>query len=263
MILQTTGWAQEEFGQIQLGDKRRVKRLIRLATERTAQPSASIPQSCGSFSATKAAYRLCANEEVSREEILLSHRRVTLSRLAPEKIILAVQDTTQLDYSSHPATTGLGILHDAEHRGLLLHTTLAVTPQRVPLGLLDQQVWVRPAADLGKRHRCRSQTVAEKESQKWLTSLEATAAVQQELLQTPLVSVGDREADFYDLFMQAQALHQDVLVRAARDRAGGPCRGTPVGLSGESAGSRQPDGDHPAPGEPDRPTTARRRGSPS
>jgi hypothetical protein len=179
-----------------------------------------LSQACGSAAATKAAYRFYANEAIDSDQILASHRQATQQRLeqAQEQVVLAVQDTTQLDYTAHPATTGLGVLNDEAHQGLLMHTTLAVTPQRVPLGILDQQVWTRSAADLGKRHERKHRSIQEKESQKWLTSLESTATLQAQLPQTRLVSVGDREADVYDLFLQAQARHQDVLVRAAWDR---------------------------------------------
>jgi len=149
---------------------------------------------------------------------LTSHCEVTKGRLAKEKVVLAVQDTTQLDYTDHPSTSGLGVLHDESHYGLLMHTTLAVTPQRVPLGIIDQQVWARPAEEFGKKHKRKSRRIDQKESQKWLTSLEATARLQEQLPQTHIVSIGDREADIYDLFMKAESLKQDILVRASWDR---------------------------------------------
>jgi len=102
-----------------------------------------------------------------------------------------------------------------------MHTTLAVTPQRVPLGLLDQQVWTRPAETLGRKPHHDTRRIGEKESQKWLISLEMTAKAQAHLPNTTLVSVGDREADIYDLFdlfLLAHKLQQDVLVRGAWDR---------------------------------------------
>lgn len=211
-------WAEAEFGQAELGDARRTQRLIKLASQRGAQPNASIPQECGDKAATKAAYRFYENSEISHGAILRSHQQATCERLRAERIVLAVQDTTDLNYTAHPATTGLGILNDANHHGLLVHTTLAVTPQRVPLGILDQQVWGRPETDLGKRHQRKKRPISEKESQKWLSSLEAIAHLQAQLPETHLISVGDREADVYDLFLQAQTLKQDVVVRAAWDR---------------------------------------------
>lgn len=236
MNTETTSWVQTELAQAKLGDARpprrtrRTKRLVQLAERRGAQPNASIPQACGNAAATKAAYRFYDNEDIPASEILVSHGKATQKRLAQERVVLAIQDTTQLDYTHHPATTGpprrtgLGVLNDEAHQGLLTHTTLAVTPQRVPLGVIQQQVWARSAEELGQRHKRKSRPISEKESQKWLTSpprrtsLETTAELQKQLPQTHIVSVGDREADIYDLFLQAQELRQDVLVRAAWDR---------------------------------------------
>jgi hypothetical protein len=214
----TQSWAEQEFGNADLGDSRRTQRLIQLAEQRGNQPNASITQSCGSNAAAKAAYRFYENEAISMPAILSSHEQATERRMSQESVVLAVQDTTQLDYSNHPATEGLGTLHKKEQRGMLMHTTLAVTPERVPLGIIHQQIWTRPVEEYGKKHKRKQLPIQEKESQKWLTSLEATCQMQKRLPNTRIVSVGDREADVYELFALSHQLSQDVLVRAAWDR---------------------------------------------
>ena len=88
----------------------------------------------------EAAYRFFDNAAIDPQNLLDSHVDATLTRLAPVPLVLAVQDTTELDWTAHPATTGLGPLGHSAHRGLLVHTTLAFTPERVPLGVLAQQV---------------------------------------------------------------------------------------------------------------------------
>jgi hypothetical protein len=129
-----------------------------------------------------------------------------------------VQDTTQVDLSHHPHTAGVGYVQDLKHTGFLLHSTLMVTPQREPLGLIQQQVWVRDPVNFKKRAKRHVLATAEKESQKWLTSLQAVAASQKELPETQLVSVGDSEADVYALFAEGERLGQAFLVRGCRDR---------------------------------------------
>jgi hypothetical protein len=198
-----------------LGDYRRTQRLIQLAEQRGSQPNASITQSCGDKASAKAAYRFYENEAISTTAILSSHQQATQTRISQESVVLAVQDTTQLDYTHHPATEGLGTLHSKKQQGMLMHTTLAVTPERVPLGIIHQQIWTRPAEHFGKKHKRKQLPIQEKESQKWLTSLEATSQMQKQLPQTRIVSVGDREADVYELFALSHTLSQDVLVRAA------------------------------------------------
>ena len=191
-MTETTSWAEIEFAQAELGDQRRTKRLVRLAAQRAAQPNASLAQSCEGRASTKAAYRFYENPQIKPPALLASHLEATLARLAAEPVVLAVQDTTQLDYSGHTATTGLGVLGDANHHGLLAHSTLAVTPRRRPLGLLHQRVWTRPAQELGKRHDRKTRLLQDKESQKWVDSLEATAHLQAQLPHTLVVNVAQR-----------------------------------------------------------------------
>jgi hypothetical protein len=217
--MQEEGWATNEFSEVDLGDKRRTKRLIRLAEQRSEHPNDSIAASCGEKADTKAAYRLLDNEAIGAEAILEGHFQASAERAAKEKLVFAVQDTTELNYTKHPATQGIGYLQGLTIRGMLMHTTLLVTPQRVPLGLIDQQVWVRPDEEFRVERDKRKELPTEaKESQKWLVSLEATARLQQRLGATHVISIGDSEADVFDLFRKAEQLHQDILVRAATDR---------------------------------------------
>ena len=218
----TADWAEEEFGQAKLGDKRLRQRLILIARDFCARPRADVPEACGSRAKTKAAYRFFDHEEVSMEKILAPHYASTLSRIKPEKLVLAVQDTTSLDYTLHPAATGLGpIGHYKEGSvGLLLHPTLVINPSGTPLGLLNVQCWARNPGDFGKNHRRRFLPIEEKESHKWLVSYKQVAKVQEKCPGTRIVSVGDRESDIYDLFHLASKTENgpDLLVRAEHDR---------------------------------------------
>lgn len=210
-------WAKEEFGEADLGDVRRNARLVQLASVLGAQPSASLPDATDDPATLKAAYRFFANDYVRAEDILASHIQSTKRRLQAVERVLAVQDTTYLDWTDHPATTGMGPLATPSHQGLLAHTTLTLTPERVPLGLLQQQVWARDAA-LRRQQDHKQRPIADKESQKWLRSLEAVIAARMECPDTHFVSVGDREADVYDLFLVDRPAGVDLLIRAAQDR---------------------------------------------
>jgi Transposase DNA-binding/Transposase Tn5 dimerisation domain len=202
-----------------LRDQRLSQRLVILASQLAANPSASIPQACGLWGQSKAAYRFFDNDKVNEHDLLAPHYQNTRERLKDYPVVLAVQDTTQIDFTSHPQTTGLGILNDPEHQGLFYHPTLLVSPEKTPLGLAHHLVWERPQKDFGKRHTRRSRPIAAKESQKWLASLEATAQLQVKLPQVRLVSVADREADVFDFFTKAQELNLHLLVRAAWNRS--------------------------------------------
>lgn len=215
---QETDWALREFGAAHLGDTRRTARLVTLARQLSAQPQAALPEACGETAALKAAYRFFDNDAISDAAVLASHVRATWERVAAEPLVLAVQDTTLLDWTHHPATTGLGMLGSVREQGLLVHSTLAVTPERAPLGLLAQQVWTRDPEEVGQKHQRRQKPTAEKESQKWLTSLAAVGELHAQAPSSHLVSVGDSEADVYDLFAASRPPGVDLLVRAGQTR---------------------------------------------
>jgi hypothetical protein len=211
-------WAVTEFADADLNDERRTQRLVEIATVLAQQPGASFPEACGRRARLKATYRFFDNEAVEPEAILASHIEATLDRLAAVPLVLAVQDTTELNWTHHPATQGLGPLSGPEQQGLMVHTTLAITPERVPLGVIDQQVWARDRDEVGKRAKRKTRPIEQKESQKWLTSLEAVIEASQECPQTHFISVGDREADVYDVFLVDRPTNVDLLIRAAWDR---------------------------------------------
>src|SRR6266536_5242746 len=211
-------WAEDEFGEADLGDVRRNARLVQLATVLGAQPSASLPDATDDPATLKAAYRFFDNDYVRAEAMLASHVQSTTRRMQAVPLVLAVQDTTYLDWTDHPATDGLGPLAAPSHQGLLAHTTLALTPERVPLGLLAQQVWTRDPNEVGKRARRKQLPISQKESQKWLHSLDALYTARDCCPTTHLISVGDREADVYDVLAAPRPVGVDLLIRASWNR---------------------------------------------
>jgi transposase-like protein/transposase Tn5 family protein len=214
-----TNWAVSEFADADLGDLRRTKRLVELAGVLAQHPTAAFPEACGDGAMLKAAYRFFANDAIAPQDCLSSHIEATYSRLHQVPLVLAVQDTTEVDWTSHRATQGLGPLGHTACQGLLVHSTLAFTPERVPLGLLAQHVWARDPDDIGKRTRRKQLPISQKESQKWLTSLEAVGSAHDGCPTTRFVSVGDREADIYDLLAAVRPEGVELVIRASWDRA--------------------------------------------
>jgi hypothetical protein len=220
---QPVDWAQEEFGQAQLGDERLRKRLFVLARDFYAHPQSNVPQSCGGHRAkTKAAYRFFDHPNIKMDTVLQSHYQATTQRVAKEAVVLAPQDTTYLNYNTHPATENLGPIGSTQGGliGLVVHDTMAFNLEGTPLGLLNVQCWARDPKQFGKKHQRHQLAFEEKESVKWLRSLEAVARVQSQCPQTQIVSVGDREADIYELFVWAtqRAARPHLLVRAEQNR---------------------------------------------
>ncbi len=215
-------WTEEEFTRVQFFDERLKQRLFTLAADFFAQPGELIPQaSNGSAAKTKAAYRFFRNSNVDMQTLLRPHIESSIERLRSHPVILAVQDTTTLNYTAHPPE-GAGPISTSKNSavGLVLHDTMAFTPEGTPLGLLNVQCWARDPAQAGKKHRRHQLPIEEKESIKWLVSYRAVAEAQKLCSDTMLISVGDREADLYELFLEAaqQPCGPRLLVRAERTR---------------------------------------------
>ena len=218
---ETSRWVRTEFGATDLSDARLDKRLISIIESFCSSPKTSIPQTSGTWDKTKATYRFLDNEKVSHENILQPHQKTTKARIGKEKTVLAIQDTTTLNYTSHPETEGLGSIGTGEKlRGMFVHTTLAITPERVPLGIIHQQTWIRPPEEHGKRSQRHKKPIEDKESMKWLNSFIATEKVQKDSPDTLIINIGDRESDVYELFLKATDTNTTcrLLVRAAWDR---------------------------------------------
>lgn len=215
-------WTEEEFGGAALGDKRLVERLMQLGDAFFSLPTANIPQACASKAAAKAAYRFFDNDSISMEAILAPHFEATAQRLHNHDVVLVAQDTSTLNYTSHPETTGIGPINTKQDksRGLLLHDTMAFTLEGTPLGLLDVQCWARDPAEAGKRQQRHNKAIEEKESFKWLKSYRAVCAVQARLPNTQLIVMADRESDIHELFVDYAQIKKSaqLLIRAERSR---------------------------------------------
>jgi hypothetical protein len=150
--------------------------------------------------------------------MLQSHIEATYGRLNAVPLVLAVQDTTEAHGTHVRVTAGFGPLGNTACHGLLVHTTLAMTPERVPLGLFAPQVWARDPADLGKRARRKQVPISQKESHTGLHSLDAVYTARDCCPTTHMISVGDREADVYDVLVAPRPAGVALLRRAAWNR---------------------------------------------
>ncbi len=213
-------WIEAELGGANLGDRRLTARLLEMTGKFYSQPTANIPSACGSVKATKAAYRFLDNETVRWQAILQPHYEATEERLRDTSLALVVQDTTTLNYSTHPHTKGLGpIGTDIENvRGLMMHDTMAFNTKGVPLGLLNVQCWAREG--IGSRQDRHRKPLEEKESWKWVESYRAVSAVQKRCRKTSLVVVADREADIHEVFCEQARTNYgaQLLIRVERTR---------------------------------------------
>jgi hypothetical protein len=213
-------WAEEEFGTVRLWDDRLKNRLYTLAQDFYNCPQANIPEASGSKARTIGAYRFFENPKITMDVILSAHTEATIERVKTHRVVLVPQDTTSLTYTHHSCTSGLGPINNKENDavGLLLHDTLAFTEDGTPLGIVDAQCWAR--GEKGKKYRRHELPIEQKESMKWLRSFKKVAHIQKLCPETLLVSIGDRESDIYELFLEAtKEPGPALLVRAEKSRA--------------------------------------------
>jgi hypothetical protein len=133
---------------------------------------------------------------------------------------LAVPETTEAHWTNGRGTEGVGPLGPPACHGLLVPTTLALTPERVPLGLLAPQVWARDPEDMGQRARRQPLPSSQTESPKWRHRLAAVFTARDGCPTTRMVSVGDREAAVYDVWAAPRPAGVELLLRASWKRGG-------------------------------------------
>lgn len=202
-----------------LGDKRLDTRCQQLIAQLLQNPTESIPEACGDWKTTKAAYRFFSNKTVRAEKIMQAQYQETQQRInESDGTLLVAQDTTDLDYSSHPRTQGLGYLQGEHLFGIKVHSALAISEKGVPLGLLAQTRWIRDIGSFGKRRMKgrEKRPLEEKESNRWLTTVRA---IEQRIpTKKQTIVIGDRESDMYELFAMKRAENIQLLVRAKTNR---------------------------------------------
>jgi hypothetical protein len=221
-------WAQKEFGDAQLGDKRLVGRLVKIADGKGAKPGLSCAKTVESnWADTMGFYRFVEHPDVdavNMESILQPHRQRTIRRMKSCKTVLCIQDTTDLDYSSNRSCKGLGVIGKnqtaTESRGLRLHSTLATDAAGLPLGILRADCYARALKPERRGKNARYIPIEEKETHRWIQGQEDIAAVASQLPGVRVVSITDREGDFYEHFHSWQSTSGiELLIRAKNNRA--------------------------------------------
>lgn len=224
-LMTAGGWAEAEFGAVELGDKRRTKRLVHVAAGLAECPSGTLPSAFPAGGDLKGAYRLFGNEAVRYEEVIGPHLdRTAASCQAPGEYLL-IEDTSSLDFTGHPAMRGLGRIGDDGGLGLHLHSTLAARierwsdaqePEVTLVGLFGQRVWARPETVRCSQESKRARLCRSRESERWAAAVEASPGPPPGVRWT---YVADRDSDVYEAFERCQGRRTDFIVRANHPRA--------------------------------------------
>ena len=144
------------------------------------------------------------------------HRAEALSERVAGLHVLAIQDTTELNYAKHAGRVrGLGPSGNGRDPGLFVHPVLAIDAgSGALLGLAGMQIWTREEPASADYRR---QPIEEKESYRWI---KGAASAKSALASAAMVTViGDRESDIYEEFDRIPDGRTHLLTRACRDRA--------------------------------------------
>jgi hypothetical protein len=221
-------WAAHEFGGANLGDKRVNEHLIEFVRTQAAMPGRAFCGAAqGDRAAVKAYYRLIDqpdDAQASMQAILAPHQRRTIQRMKAQPLVLCIQDGTDINYSGLVQCEGLGVIGSnqtgAQSGALHLHSTLVLTTNGLPLGVLGAQCSATPANDTtDEAISARAVPIEEKRTFAWIKGLRQCADLAAELCETRQICIMDREADFYELFDEQRKLRGvELLVRAKHDR---------------------------------------------
>jgi hypothetical protein len=189
------------------------KRVLQVVSAMAAAPDRSVPDQHESWGDIKAAYRFLNNPQVTPAGIQSTHRQQVRRICSSHPVVLAVEDGSELDYTGHRSVEGLGFIGDGIGRGLLQHSTLAVTTDGHLIGILHQIWWKRTRTPKGEKRRQRQARA--RESDLWADSIGAIGTMGDH---TRLVHVTDRGGDCYETMQAAYTAGVGFLIRAKHDR---------------------------------------------
>lgn len=214
-------WAHQVFGAAILGDQRRTQRLIKIAAVLAAKPLSSFCQSYQNWADIKASYRLIENGKISIEQFQAPSKQATVSACRGQPVVLAVADTTCFNFTNRRTTEGLGPIYKKNGQGIHFHSTLALRPDGVPLGVLRQEPWARDPKEYGKKHQRKKKPIEDKESYRWVKSvIEGSQAmdVLDEEERPYVIHIFDREGDIYEVFEAVRQMGDGAIIRSSWNR---------------------------------------------
>lgn len=210
-------WSEEEFGSTDLGDVRRLRRLLRMAARVAESPSGTVSAVFPDAAEREGAYRLLSNEAVDSTVVADSSHAACVARCAGEDFVFVPEDGSSLNITDTTRTKGTGPIGARKMggRGFQVMNAIAVRKDGVPLGLCGQAWWSR--TEKADRRANKSKRTEEKETKHWG---DVMSAVRERFSGTGTIPWFqlDRGGDAWPVFVEAQSSGQWVTVRSSSDR---------------------------------------------
>lgn len=206
-------------------DQRLNRRMEKILLALNGKLETSIPSAIGERSQLKACYRFLSNTAVTEQALQEVAQQESLEAVAHQDWVLALQDTTTLDFTGKRAAAQLDCLTYAHQKGYFLHSQLLANDQGEVKGVFSQRFFNRPLESLGKAKERRRQPIESKESYRWIEDFEHLQAAFAQATHQQVLLIADREADIHELLQARKHEHIHYLIRSSQPRC---C------LSGES-----------------------------
>ena len=209
-VMDRDSWVQPQFGNAQLGDPRRSKRLGQIAASMLDAPEQSLPKQNPRWGDVKAAYRFFDTAEVTHNAICDPHWQQT-RQTKPGRYLL-ISDTTDISQKTRPSTKGMGMLGNGQGRGLQLHSCLMYHCGR-------QQIVGTAGALVHYRKRVPTNETSA-QSKKRIRESDLWGDLAQEVGSPPAgsqwVHVFDRGGDYFEAMCRIQLSGCDFVIRASK-----------------------------------------------
>jgi hypothetical protein len=214
-------YSSEVRAHTKLVDNRLEDRFGNIVDGLLANFGKSIPQSFVARSQVKATYNFFNHDSISYEMLVATEQERLLWRIGTEKpkVVLAIQDTTELTYTDKRGSKDMGCMRYEQIKGFYCHNHLFFTPQSIGLGVFNQKMWNYSADEVGKQKDKRKQTAFEdKASYRWYEDFEDLQSAFEDLPQTTVISMTDREGDIHELLQARRLPHVHYIIRGRGDR---------------------------------------------
>ncbi len=207
-------WAEQQFGDCELGDQRRTQRLVKFATQAAEKPDASTPRQTEAWADLKAAYRLFDQAEVTFEALTAPHQTLTRDPLC-DGVWLILNDTTELNFGRLRDIEGIGRVGSSdEGRGFFLHTALAVRASDHELaGVAAQELYTRPLQKVKRVSSHARKKKSQRETDVWGRVIDRVGPPPEGVR---VLHVCDRGADNFDVYCHLVTQRAGWVIRAAQ-----------------------------------------------
>jgi len=235
-------WVTIELEGIDIGDKRLNNRIMHLLTATYMQPEKSITRLFHTRTEVQACYRFFSNDLVDENKIITPHLQKTIARASEHPVVLSLSDTTSLNYTSRHTLKDSGYISSNNAQGFFLHTSIAVTPDRLHLGIVGQKFWAREKEKPKRVHR-EYRAFSDKESYRWLEAYRDSCGLAESCKDSKVIHVTDREGDIFEIFSEHELKTQkgssaDYIIRSNHNRTVYTENKPPASLYEELEGSK-------------------------